>query len=192
LFSLSLSSSLSSEYQYPYRSYWGSNYKQCLLGTRPSNLSTDSSAPQVQKNITAIAHLAGYEKLPSNEYEPLMRKLAMMGPISISVDASSWMSYKSGVHTGCAANPVIDHNVQLVGYGTDDDSGLDYWLVRNSWGVEWGEKGYIRIKRTVDEGQVCGVDSSPLDGSGCKNGPDKVTVCGACGILYDTVIPKIA
>ena len=44
------------------------------------------------------------------------------------------------------ANIGINHAVQLVGYGTDDDLG-DYWLVRNSWGEEWGEDGYIRLRR---------------------------------------------
>ena len=37
----------------------------------------------------------------------------------------------------------------LVGYGTDEKYG-DYWLVRNSWGTNWGENGYIRIKREKD------------------------------------------
>jgi len=51
------------------------------------------------------------------------------------------MSYDCG--------PNINHAVILVGYGKDLVSGLDYWLVRNSWGVSWGEAGYIRLKRTA-------------------------------------------
>ena len=35
-------------------------------------------------------------------------------------------------------------NIQVVGYGTDPATGLDYWLIKNSWGNWWGENGYIR------------------------------------------------
>jgi cathepsin L len=77
----------------------------------------------------------------------------------------------------------------LVGYGTDPQFG-DYWTIRNSWGPNWGENGFIRIKRTKT-GELCGIDKTPQDGSGCDGGPSQVEVCGMCGILFDNTFPVV-
>ena len=48
-------------------------------------------------------------------------------------------NYGGGLMTGCALDDThIDHVVQLVGYGHDDDANKDYWIMRNSWGETWG------------------------------------------------------
>lgn len=45
----------------------------------------------------------------------------------------------------------------IVGYGTTLD-GTKYWIVRNSWGVEWGEKGYVRMEREIKKKYgLCGI-----------------------------------
>jgi C1A family cysteine protease len=41
----------------------------------------------------------------------------------------------------------IDHCVQIVGYGVSNNEHLDYWIVRNSWGTDWGDEGYLYIYR---------------------------------------------
>ena len=94
-----------------------------------------------------------------------------------------------------------DHLVVLEGYGTDEETGEDFWLIRNSWGPLWGENGYIRLKRvdpsTLDDpDKDCGMDTSPGDGVACtKDGsgndikPPAAKICGTSGILYDTTIP---
>jgi cathepsin L len=169
---LILTGGMASEWTYPYRSYQGAAF----------NCSYDLNTPKV-------AVLKNYTVLPSNEYTPVMNALAYIGPLAINVDASDWSDYETGVFTGCnATHPDIDHVVQLVGYGSDPQFG-DFWLIRNSWSPVWGEQGYIRLIRSARV--ECGVDLSPSDGTGCSGGPPNVTVCGACGILYDVSFPVV-
>jgi len=163
---------LSSEWTYPYVSYFGAG-QTCKM-----------------TEVMPVVKVTGYVNLPTNEYDPLMNQVGTVGPVAISVDASTWSAYESGVFNGCnQTNPDIDHAVLLVGYGTDDTLG-DYWLVRNSWGPAWGEMGYIRLKRSSVI--QCGTDTTPDDGDGCDGGPPTVKVCGTCGILYDGVYPTVS
>tara|TARA_B110000208_G_C11707569_1_gene408107 strand:+ start:35 stop:1120 length:1086 start_codon:yes stop_codon:yes gene_type:complete len=134
------------------------------------------------EKIKPVANITGFVRLPTNNYTQLLSAIANVGPISISAAAEPWQMYESGVYNGNCGED-IDHAVQAVGYGMDGANG--YWLVRNSWGASWGEKGYIRIQRTNLKKQ-CGVDTTPADGTACAGGPSKVTVCGLCGILSDS------
>jgi len=164
---------LTSEWMYPYTSYFGTDYN-CHSNSGPS----------------PVASLSGYKVLKSNEYNPVLTAVATVGPLAINVDASAWSDYESGVFDGCnQTHPDIDHVVQLVGYGTDATLG-DYWLVRNSWAPSYGESGYIRLRREANP--RCGMDLHPSDGTGCNGGPAQVKVCGTCGILYDVSYPVIS
>lgn len=164
---------LSSEWTYPYLSYFG----------------VDSACDP--SRVVKVANITGLVQLPTNDYNSLITAVTTLGPIAISVEANQWKSYEEGVFDGCnQTNPDIDHAVQLVGYGTDAALG-DYWLVRNSWSPMWGELGYIRIRRTSDEADRCGEDIAPLDGFGCPDGPKVIKVCGTCGILSDSAYPLV-
>ena len=163
------------EFTYPYMSYFGGNQ-------------TGLSMPQ----STPFATVVGYNHLPSNQLAPVLQHLSSVGPLSATVDASAWQSYEAGVFTGCVANATIDHGIFLTGYGVDKDTGLDYFLIKNSWSVDWGMQGTIKIARQPAASTPCGWDNNPLEGSGCPGGPTSVKVCGACAILYSTSYPIIA
>jgi cathepsin L len=156
--------------------------------------------------IKSVATISGYEVLPTNNYSALMNAVVNVGPIAISAAAEPWQLYSHGVYNGqCGAD--VDHAIQLVGYGTQGNSsstsrhllgggggggaGGDYWLVRNSWGASWGEKGYIRIKRFGAGKEPCETDNTPGDGYACEKppGPKSLKVCGLCGIMSASSYP---
>ena len=101
--------------------------------------------------------------MPTDSETALMTAIAQQ-PISIAVEAdqSSFQSYSSGVMTqACGTN--LDHGVLAVGYGTM--GGEDYYQVKNSWGADWGNKGYIYLGRSATKfngakGQ-CGIQMDP-------------------------------
>lgn len=141
---------------------------------------------KIQPAAPRVVTGKGYNLLPRNDYSELMYAIATVGPLAVNIDASNWHFYESGVFSGCPQNDVdINHVVQLVGYGTDAEYG-DYWLIRNSWSPSYGESGYIRLARSPG---YCGTDYHNGDGVGCDYDPVNVTVCGMCGILYDSSYP---
>ncbi|XP_036449136.1 cathepsin L1-like [Colossoma macropomum] len=108
------------------------------------------------KKQKAWAKCSGYEKVKPTE-DALQLAVATIGPISVSINAvpHSFQLYESGVYDepDCS-NTKVTHAVLVVGYGTDALK-KDYWLVKNSWGVNWGEKGYIKMSR--NKNNQCGI-----------------------------------
>lgn len=94
--------------------------------------------------------------------ELLKRAIFEIGPVAISVNTGpandpessleSFMNYKSGVYKDSKCAIGANHAVVAVGYGTEQ--GQDFFVIRNSWGESWGEKGYMRISRNTN---TCGV-----------------------------------
>jgi len=104
---------------------------------------------EVQAAATKYADTNGYTNAAKNTLQTVLEK---NGPPSVCVAAESWNSYHGGVLTSCPGS--VDHCVQAVGYNTDHNPA--YWIVRNSWGETWGEKGYIYIAM---DGNVCQIQS---------------------------------
>nr|CAA40073.1 endopeptidase (EP-C1) [Phaseolus vulgaris] len=103
----------------------------------------------------------GHENVPANDEDALLKAVANQ-PVSVAIDAggSDFQFYSEGVFTGdCSTD--LNHGVAIVGYGTTVD-GTNYWIVRNSWGPEWGEHGYIRMQRNISKKEgLCGIAMLP-------------------------------
>mmetsp|Transcript_145752 Transcript_145752/g.254318 ORF Transcript_145752/g.254318 Transcript_145752/m.254318 type:complete len:417 (+) Transcript_145752:51-1301(+) len=147
--------------------------------------------PKVENRGHATTNfgMQGWVKLPENEYEPLLRAVYERGPVGVSVGASGWQSYASGIYDNCKKDIVVNHAVTLIGYGMEASSGDKFWHLLNSWGEDWGENGKMRLLRSDDDQSYCGKDRDPAAGTGCKGGPTEVEVCGMCGVLYDSALP---
>jgi hypothetical protein len=125
---------LATEYAYPYK---GGKFA-CLASS--------------MKAAIAPGILMGFTDVPAGDEVALLTAVASR-PVSVAIQANqqAFQFYSSGVLTGNCGKQ-LDHSVLAVGYGTDN--GTDYWKVKNSWGSSWGEAGYIRIQRGVNQ---CGI-----------------------------------
>ena len=125
----------------------------------------------IKKNCTSDAATAkkytigNYYKIQVGDEAALKEALVTYGPVSICLDVSpnTFSSYKSGVwdgksSTGTQCSATINHAMLLVGYGTEN--GVDYWLIRNSWGSGWGDKGYIKVK--ANGSNLCGITTESV------------------------------
>jgi hypothetical protein len=103
------------------------------------------------KKADVVAVIGKWSYVTTNKDETAMLNwVTSKGPLSVCVDAETWSSYQGGVVKTCGKS--IDHCVQITGYSTI--SNLPAWHVRNSWGTDWGNSGYIYVERGHD---VCAI-----------------------------------
>jgi len=77
-------------------------------------------------------------------------------PTCVSVDAGIYFQlYSGGILNAPLCGHSLNHAVTAVGYGSED--GKEYYIIRNSWGADWGEDGYIRVAAGKNGAGVCGI-----------------------------------
>ena len=103
-----------------------------------------------------IVQATTYAHVPAKSVDQLKAAIAIQ-PTCVSVDAEDYhfQQYSSGILDTTQCGTDLDHAITAVGYGTEN--GKNYFIVRNSWGPSWGEKGYIRISADVGGNGVCGI-----------------------------------
>jgi len=153
-----------------------------------------------------VVAVNGFHRLRANDFDKFDMMVKEGRPLIVSVFAGTWSNYGKGIFNNCDANAQVDHAVQTVGYGTDsgvkEDPGnkivADYFLIKNSWGSDWGENGYIRLANLGKRDLHCGWDDKPLDGIYCaapvpgQKQIEGLQVCGMCGVYNDAAFPLVA
>lgn len=104
---------------------------------------------------SVVTRISGWSSAGSTNEEIIKAYLYRTGPLAITMNARNLQNYRGGIYNVpynyCPIAP--DHGVTLVGYGTA--GGVNYWIIKNSWGPNWGEGGYFRIARGKS---LCGVN----------------------------------
>jgi len=129
---------ISTETQYPYQSGLTQSDGMCQL---------PSSSP-----VT----ITGWTMIKSTTAADLQAALKSEGPIAVGINANQMQFYSSGIDV-CTSQDPINHAVLLVGYGNSD--GEEYWIIKNSWGISWGQQGYYYISTAKG---ACGVQTVPM------------------------------
>jgi len=150
----------------------GGWFQTSLTFVEASGVALEASNPY---NATQLACDATVPRFPGNLFtefnfcsnftdtyctEDIVYQFLTNGPVSVGMDGGTQdiMNYAGGIFTGeCSA---INHAVLLVGYGFDSSTNLDFWIIRNSWSVNWGENGYLRVARNSTNNGSCFITHS--------------------------------
>ena len=122
----------------------------------------DRSHGRIKKDICGTTNKNG-----SKDPQAMKEAMFVHGPLAVSMRVGdNFRNYASGIYTPEENNEAdcpdlnvygTNHAMAAVGYGTDEETGLDYWIIKNSWGPEWADQGYIRVARGEN---ACGVEGN--------------------------------
>jgi len=136
---------LSREFSYPYRAEATGDNSKCGF--------------DVARNATSVgARTVGSFNITENDEESIREIVANVGPVAVAFQVvDDFRLYKKGIYSSdkCKQGTQdVNHAVLIVGYGQAPETGKPYWIVKNSWGDDWGEDGYFRIARGKN---MCGI-----------------------------------
>ncbi|XP_016947815.1 procathepsin L [Drosophila biarmipes] len=126
----------------------------CFIDEVQKGVSQAGAYPYIDNKDTckydaskSAAKLEGFATIPPKDEEQMKKVIATLGPLACSVNGLETLkSYDGGIYDDDECNKgEPNHSILVVGYGSEN--GKDYWIVKNSWDVAWGEKGYFRLPR---------------------------------------------
>lgn len=128
---------------------------------------------KVDKEARHVVSIDGYEDVPPNDEAALKQAVAAQ-PVSVAIEADqrAFQLYAGGVFDGTCGT-ALDHGVLAVGYGSQ--AGQDFWVIKNSWGPAWGDRGFIKLARNLDAARAAAANVS--------------AAAGQCGIALQASYP---
>jgi cathepsin L len=115
----------------------------------------DESCSYNKSNIGAI--IKSVVNITKYNMTELVNAIGTIGPISVAIDASdpAFQFYSGGIYTSKVCSPDnLDHAVLAIGYGFTSNKSK-YFIIKNSWGMDWGEEGFMYFNRDIDN--MCGI-----------------------------------
>uniref|UniRef100_A0ACD5Y666 Uncharacterized protein n=1 Tax=Avena sativa TaxID=4498 RepID=A0ACD5Y666_AVESA len=149
----------------------GVSYHALQWITSNGGLAAEDDYPYTAKDdacdTTKLPHhaasISGFRRVATRSEASLTNAVAMQ-PVAVSIEAggANFQHYSNGVYNGPCGTK-LNHGVTVVGYGQEEETRERYWIVKNSWGEKWGDRGYLRMKKDVvgkPEG-ICGMAIRP-------------------------------
>ncbi|GFH57436.1 cysteine proteinase [Chaetoceros tenuissimus] len=82
----------------------------------------------------------------NQDVDEIMMEIYTRGPVAATINAEPIVDYTGGIFTDTQYSQETNHIVSIVGWGTDEETGIKYWIIRNSWGEYYGELGFLRVE----------------------------------------------
>jgi C1A family cysteine protease len=114
----------------------------------------------IVQSLTAVKIDSNFARCEEDECTTDDAQFNMLknGPVTVVIDAynTNFFNYKSGIYDASCGEP--NHAVMLVGYGVDSKTATKYWIIRNSWGSQWGMNGFGYVKMDVNNNYSCNLN----------------------------------
>uniref|UniRef100_A0A8R1DHS7 Pept_C1 domain-containing protein n=1 Tax=Caenorhabditis japonica TaxID=281687 RepID=A0A8R1DHS7_CAEJA len=138
----------------------GSHYQPCPSSMYPTDKCEHSCQAGYPLTYQQDLHFGQSAYAVSKKATEIQKEILTHGPVEVAFTVyEDFEHYSGGVYVHTAGSNLGGHAVKMLGWGVDN--GTPYWLCANSWNEDWGENGYFRILRGVNE---CGIESGVVGG----------------------------